>query len=152
MGEVGFFAVVVESEECGAALDLRLHHAGRRDFEAAGRDLLVCLTEGAEERRAHFEHRRRDFAAEDQVPVVIKRLRVRIWSHARGDGFLVADRLADDFVVIGVKFSVVGRVLLRGDFPHLAEDLNRRLQRQRQGVVGADEVACEDTLQEPIAI
>lgn len=29
LGEVGFFAVVVEFEERGAAFDLRLHHAGR---------------------------------------------------------------------------------------------------------------------------
>ena len=46
LGEISFFAVVIEGEESSAAFDLRLHHTGRRDFEAARRDFFVGLPEG----------------------------------------------------------------------------------------------------------
>ncbi len=152
LGEVGFFAVVIEFEERGAAFDLRLHHAGRGDFEARGGDGFVGFAKGAQDRGADFHDGGGVLAAEDEVPVVEEGLLVGVFGNEGGDGFFVARGAPDDLVVIGVQLTVVGGVLLGRDFPHFAPDLEGCFEGQGHGVVGFDEVAREHTLQEAVAV
>lgn len=152
LGEVGFFTVVIEFEERGAAFDLRLHHAGRGDFEARGGDGFVGFAKGAQDRGADFHDGGGVLAAEDEVPVVEEGLRVGVFGNEGGDGFFVARGAPDDLVVIGVQLTVVGGVLLRRDFPHFAPDLEGCFEGEGHGVVGFDEVAREHALQEAVTV
>ena len=56
LGQVGFFAVVVECEEGGAAFHLGLDHAGGGYFQAAWGELVVGFAESAEEGCADFHY------------------------------------------------------------------------------------------------
>ena len=86
------------------------------------------------------------------MSVIEEGLCVGIGIHASGDGVFVAGGFTDYSKIVGVKFSVIGSVLLRWDFPHFPVDLKRCLEGKGHSIIGLDEVTCKDTLQEAVAI
>ncbi|KAI2287449.1 hypothetical protein LOZ06_006892, partial [Ophidiomyces ophidiicola] len=150
LGQIGGLAVVVEGEQRGAALDLGLHHGGRGDLEQAA--LVEGGAEGPQHAGAHLHDGGGGVAAQHQVAVVVERLRVGVGRDARGDGVLVAGGAAEHGEEVGVQLTVVRGVLLGRHRAHLAVDGQRRLQRQRQRVVRAHQLAREHTLQQPVAV
>ena len=86
------------------------------------------------------------------MSVVEEGLGVGIRIHASGDGVFVAGSFTDYSEIVGMQFSVIGCVLLRWYFPHFAANLKRCLESKGHGIVGLDEVARKDTLQEAVAV
>lgn len=86
------------------------------------------------------------------MSVVKEGLCVGIGIHASGDGVFVTGGFTYHSKIVGVKFSVIRGVLLRWDFPHFPVDLKRCLQGKGHSIIGLDEVAGKDTLQEAVAI
>lgn len=86
------------------------------------------------------------------MSVVEKGLGVGIGVHASGDGVFVTGGFTNYSKIVGMKFSVIGCVLLRWDFPHFPVDLKRCLESKGHGIIGLDEIVGKNTLQETVAI
>jgi hypothetical protein len=150
LGQVGILAVVVESEQSAATLDLGLHHGGRSHLQHAG--LLECLAESPQSSGAHLHDGGGGLTAQHQVAVVVESLRVGVRRHTRGNSLLVASGLADDLEEVGVQLAVVGRMLLGGHGAHLTVDGHGGFEGEGHDVVGLDHVTGQDALQVPIAV
>lgn len=86
------------------------------------------------------------------MSVIEEGLGVGIGVHTSGDGVFVAGSFTDYSKIVGMEFSVIRCVLLRWDFPHFPVYLKRCLESKGHGIIGLDEVAGKDTLQEAVAI
>ena len=148
--QVGVLAVVVEAEESATALDLGLHHGGRRHLQHAV--AFKGLAEGAQSGSAHLHDGRRGLTTQHEVTVVVQSLRVGVRRHARGDGFLVTGGAADDGEEVGVQLTVVGSVLLGGHGAHLTVDGHGGFEGEGHHVEGLDHIAGQDTLEVSVAV
>ena len=81
--QIRIFPVILEAKKSTSALDLRLDHAGRRDFG----DVVfgVAFAEGLEDRGADLEDVGWDCAADDEVALVVEGL---------GEGLVIDDCVA----------------------------------------------------------
>lgn len=145
LGEVGLLAVVVELEEGAASFDLGLDHAGRGDLKQA--ELLVALTERPHHTSSDLQDRTGLLSAEDEMPVVVLCLGVRVLRDDVGDGLVTARRLPDDLEVVGVQLVAVRRVRAFWDGRDDAVDGDGRLDGQGHRIVGLGQALGKDALQ-----
>lgn len=150
--EVRLLAIIVEREKGRAALDLGLDHAGRGDLEEA--KVGVGLAEGLEESGADFKDGRGVLATDDEVTGVGELRRVGVLREARSDLSYAAQRmhahlvdlveesvvtagsLADNGEPVGRQLMVVGRRLALRELVDDAGDLDSRLEREGESIVG----------------
>ena len=143
LGQVGGLAVVVELEQCGAALNLGLHKCRGTDFLAA--DFSVGGVEGEFDSVTNIHDRAGLVVTKGEVAHVQQAVGLTFRGSV-GESIVSAGSLGDDSEVIGAQFSIQRSVGIGWNLPQLSGDFDGRLPDQGQGVVRLGQLAGEQTL------